>query len=321
MPQISLTSEIQEFLWRLKNGNFSARLSSPKDPGEESSPFISELNLLAKSLEDRCQVQSPSELDKVLESITSIASLDFAHSLPIQGDGGIMDALASGLNMLSEELSNALREKAALFQREQAARKRAEMANEMKDLFLAPLSHELRTPLTTILSWTQLIKKGVLDQKKTERGVTLIENSGRALSQLINDLMEVSRIHSGKLLMNRRLIQLSDSVQMAVDTISFAADERGIKIITSVARDLPLVFADPARLNQVILNLLNNAIKFSPRGSTVELRVDARETNHNMQCRIQVTDHGKGIDPAFLPNVFERFRQEDSSTTRSFGGL
>ncbi|MFP2900977.1 PAS domain S-box protein [Corallococcus sp. 4LFB] len=207
-------------------------------------------------------------------------------------------------------------EREALLSRESAARKEAEEANQLKDEFLATVSHELRTPLTAILGWVQLLRTGHLPESRRERALETMERNARAQGQLIEDLLDVSRIVSGKLKLDVAPVDLSRVVQQALESVRPAADARGIQVRATVEPSSS-VMGDTHRLQQVVWNLLSNAVKFTPRGGDVRLVVARR----NSSVELTVEDTGQGIPAAFLPHVFERFRQADSGTTRKTGGL
>jgi PAS domain S-box-containing protein len=201
--------------------------------------------------------------------------------------------------------------------REQAAREEAEAANRMKDEFLITLSHELRTPLNAIIGWASLLRQGHLAAGPMDKAIATIDRNARTLVQLIEDLLDVSRIITGKLRLDVRPVDLARVVDASVDIVRPAALAKGIRIDTIIGRDATGVTGDPARLQQVIWNLLSNAVKFTPGGGRVTVRVERADAD----VRVQIIDNGKGIEPAFLPHVFDRFRQADSTTTRSHGGL
>ncbi|HIK05897.1 MAG TPA: PAS domain S-box protein [Trichormus sp. M33_DOE_039] len=203
-----------------------------------------------------------------------------------------------------------------LFQ-ERLARREAEVANRIKDEFLAVLSHELRTPLNPILGWSKLLRSRQFDQSTVERALETIERNAKLQTQLIEDLLDVSRILQGKLTLNLCPVSIIMVVEAAVETVRLAAEAKSITIETVLDHNLGQVMGDPNRLQQVIWNLLSNAVKFTPTGGRVEIHLT--EVNHQVQ--IQVSDTGKGIAPDFLPYVFDYFRQADSTTTRKFGGL
>ena len=190
-------------------------------------------------------------------------------------------------------------------------------ANRMKDEFLSTLSHELRTPLNAILGWTQLLRMGKPSENELSRGLDVIERNVRAQTKLIEDLLDVSRITTGKLRLSVRPMSLGPVIEAAVDAVRPGAAAKGIRLDVDVSAPADQIYGDPDRLQQVVWNLLSNAVKFTPLDGRVEVGLDRVEG----QAQIRVTDSGQGIDPKFLPYVFDRFRQADSSSTRSHGGL
>ncbi|MFL6334963.1 MAG: PAS domain S-box protein [Pyrinomonadaceae bacterium] len=192
-----------------------------------------------------------------------------------------------------------------------------EQANRIKDEFLATLSHELRTPLTAILGWSRLLRSGQLDEAGRERAVQIIERNAEAQSKLIEDLLDVSRIITGKLRMEVQPVSLAPVVETVVNGLRPAAEAKRLRLDSVLEQTAGPVMGDPARLQQVVTNLLSNAIKFTPAGGRVEVRLEQSEA----RARIVVRDTGVGISPAALPHVFERFHQADSSNTREQGGL
>ncbi len=204
-----------------------------------------------------------------------------------------------------------------------AAREEADKANRGKDMFLATLSHELRTPLTSILSWAEMIGKGKLDSEKVNKGIKIIEESGKIQAQLINDLLDVSRIIAGKLSLELREVNPSTLIHGAIEAVRSTAELKSIQIETAFDSTIGTVMADPVRLQQVFWNLLTNAVKFSAPGSKVFIKLEKHKgkKDEHAQAMIQVVDSGKGIDPEFLPEIFNRFSQEDSSSIRVHGGL
>jgi PAS domain S-box-containing protein len=199
----------------------------------------------------------------------------------------------------------------------EAARSAAEAANRIKDEFLAVLSHELRTPLNPILGWAKLLRSRTFDQKTADRALETIERNAKLQIQLIEDLLDVSRILRGKLSLNVCPVALTTTIEAAMETVRLAAQAKSIQIQTVMDSSVGLVAGDPNRLQQVVWNLLSNAVKFTPDGGRVEVRLECVDS----QAQIQVIDTGKGISPDFLPHVFDYFRQSDSSITRVFGGL
>ncbi|HEY9812183.1 MAG TPA: PAS domain-containing protein [Candidatus Sericytochromatia bacterium] len=208
-------------------------------------------------------------------------------------------------------------ERKQLLEREQQARTQAETANRIKDEFLAVLSHELRSPLNPILGWTKLLRSRKFDQKTAERALEIIDRNANLQAQLIEDLLDVSRILRGKLTLKACPVNLAATIEAAIETVRLAAEAKSIHIQTIFPPSVVLVAGDSNRLQQVVWNLLTNAVKFTPIGGRVEIKLDCVES----QAQIQVTDTGKGINRDFLPHVFDYFRQENSSTTRIFGGL
>ena len=213
-------------------------------------------------------------------------------------------------------LHHAEEERRRLLAREQEARQEAQAANRAKDEFLATLSHELRTPLNAILGWTRLLASGHLDAANTKKAIEIIERNTRLQAQLIDDLLDVSRIITGKLRLNLQTTSIRTILGTAVDSVRPSADAKEIILESEYNADAQLV-CDVARMQQVIWNLLSNAIKFTPHGGRVRLS-DRREGSTIV---IVVADTGPGIDPDFLPHVFDRFRQQDGAMTRMHGGL
>ncbi|MEG4850773.1 response regulator [Microcoleus sp. B5-D4] len=201
--------------------------------------------------------------------------------------------------------------------REQVARQEAERANQMKDEFLAILSHELRTPLNAILGWSRLLRTKTFDQDTIEKALETIERNAKSQAQLIEDILDVSRILRGKLNLNKHPIRLESAIKLAIDSLQPLTEEKSIVIELTCSPNVGEVIGDPDRLQQIVWNLLSNAIKFSPQEGKVEVRLESVGD----EAHIQIIDSGIGIAPDFLPYVFDRFRQADSSTTRSYGGL
>lgn len=237
--------------------------------------------------------------------------------------------------------------------REQTARQEAEAANRMKDEFLAVLSHELRTPLTSMLGWSKILRAKKLDDKATSRALEAIERNAISQMQLIEDILDVSRIIRGQLRLNVSAVNLISVMEAALEAVRPLAEPKDIQLSTVLDTSVGSVYGDPARLQQIVWNLLTNAIKFTPKGGRVEVKLstyfgfsisdfglgadsenlDSSNTDENGNLRskipnpksqyaqIQVIDTGIGISSEFLPKVFERFRQADSTTTRSHNGL
>jgi PAS domain S-box-containing protein len=193
----------------------------------------------------------------------------------------------------------------------------AEESSRLKDEFLATLSHELRTPLNAILGWVHLLQGGTLAPERARQAIEVIGRNARLQTQLIEDILDVSRIITGKLELERVPVSLAQIAETAVAGVAPAADARGVRLEAHIAVDLPPIEADPKRLHQVLNNVLSNAIKFTPRGGSVALRCRVEDG----WMAIDVHDTGVGIAPDFLPYVFDRFRQADSRATREHGGL
>lgn len=217
---------------------------------------------------------------------------------------------------VEEKLRNSEERLASLLESERAARGEAERANRIKDEFLSTVSHELRTPLNSILGYSQLLLAGgnVVEQQE---GLSIIERNAKAQAKLIEDLLDMSRIISGKVRLEAKPVEVCPIVESAVATVQPAADAKGIRIQQILNPNTGPVFGDAARLQQVIWNLLTNAVKFTPKNGRVQITV-SRPSSH---VEIRVSDTGEGIKPEFLPHVFDRFRQADSGTTRRHGGL
>jgi len=204
-----------------------------------------------------------------------------------------------------------------LLLRAERARAEAEAANRIKDEFLATLSHELRTPLTSLLGWSSVLREAKRDEKVLTQGLEAIDRNARVQAQLIDDLLDVSRIVSGKLNLEVRPLDITSVARAAINVVRPAAEAKEISLDYRAEPGLGAISADSARLQQIIWNLLSNAVKFTPHGGKICVRVE----QDGSDARVTVKDTGQGIEPEFLPRVFDRFLQADSSTTRSFGGL
>jgi signal transduction histidine kinase/DNA-binding response OmpR family regulator len=224
---------------------------------------------------------------------------------------------ATELQQEVAERKQAEEERARLLIREQAARAEAERANRTKDEFLATLSHELRTPLTAILGWTHLIRGGNLDTSMMARALETIERNARSQSQLIDDLLDVSRIITGKLSLDFHPVEVSSIIEATIDTVRPMAEAKSIRVQPLLKTSHCMVSGDPARLQQVVWNLFSNAVKFTPEGGHVEVGLMCDDRH----VELEVRDTGQGISAEFLPYIFDRFRQADGTTTRKHGGL
>jgi len=221
------------------------------------------------------------------------------------------------LQLVADRIALAI-DNARLFEEERTARLEAEAASRAKDEFLTTISHELRTPLTPIIGWIHMIRNGILPDKEMTHGLSVIEKNSYALKRLINDLLDMSAILSGKMRMEELPVSLEQVVREAVETVRPFADTRNIDLVVTFHDwQNEIVSGDRARLVQVFWNLLHNAIKFSPVGAVVEVEAEADEK----ETTVRIKDAGLGISSDFLPFVFERFRQADGSKTRSYSGL
>jgi PAS domain S-box-containing protein len=272
-----------------------------------------EIRRLNAELEDRVQ-QRTQELEDAVERLREEVAQRIAAEQRLNQYAQDLESANQALQQALEAARVADRDK---LECERVARLEAEKANQMKDEFLAMLSHELRTPLNAMLGWTQLIRKKILAPKETERAMEIIERNARFQEQLVSDLLDMSRIISGKLRLELKRIELRDVVESAVDMVRPAAASKGVRLESAIELRREDIDADPNRLHQVVWNLISNAIKFTPKGGRVDLAARCVDSN----IEIQVRDTGIGIKPEFLPHVFDRFRQADASLTRREGGL
>ena len=245
------------------------------------------------------------------------------HRIPIEDSGApIKDVDGKMIGVIvvfhdTTERRRAEQEREALLRSEQEARREAEAADRLKDEFLATVSHELRTPLSAILGWSAMLNLGDIDPETQANALKVIERNARSQASIIDDILDVSRIITGKLNIEQRTVDLASIIHSAVDTLHPAATAKGIKLTVAVEPTPGLVVGDPARLQQIVWNLVSNAIKFTPAEGRISVRLAQRDSH----LELGVADTGIGISTPFLPHVFERFRQADSSTTRSHGGL
>lgn len=208
-------------------------------------------------------------------------------------------------------------EREILLESERAARHQAERASASKDEFVAILSHELRSPLNAILGWTQMLRKGKSNPERLQYGLEIIERNTRTQAQLISDLLDINRIVSGKLNLDVKNVELDDIVRKVIESHTLLAEEKQIEILKSFDENGISARVDPARFQQILWNLLTNAVKFAPVGGRVEVLVEQADGF----AQISVSDNGEGIDPEVLPVIFDRYRQADSSSVRKHGGL
>lgn len=230
-------------------------------------------------------------------------------------DGTVIGASKILRDITREKQVEAERDR--LLTREKEARQQAEMASRAKDEFLGLLSHELRTPLNSILGWTRILSSHSLDEAAAAQALETIDRNAKLQARLIDDMLDVSRIISGKLRLDAQPVDLTSVINAAVETLRPAAEAKQIRLYVTLDFGTGSVLGDPVRLQQVVWNLVSNAVKFVPRAGSV--RVSLRRVNSHLE--IQVSDSGPGIDPEFLPYVFDRFRQADSTSNKKYAGL
>jgi PAS domain S-box-containing protein len=229
--------------------------------------------------------------------------------------GRVVGASKIARDITEQKRASAERER--LLEAERVARAEAERASRVKDDFVAMVSHELRTPLNAILGWTQLMTRTRNDPAVIARGLEIVARNTRLQAQLISDLLDISRIVSGKLQLDVRSVDFRAIVGQAIEPIDEEARAKGVEVVLDLREGTTLVSGDASRLQQIVWNLVSNAIKFTPRGGRVRVSLDFSSA----QARLEVADNGVGIRPEFLPHVFDRFHQADRSITRRFGGL
>jgi signal transduction histidine kinase len=259
-------------------------------------------------------------------TVLAVLAIDFFFQPPLyafelSGENAVNTVVfvlvALLISWIDDERKNALGERDRLLTSERAARAAAEDANRAKDTFLAMVTHELRAPLNTILGWTNLLAKGTLDAEKTAHAVRVIERGARVQAQLIEDLLDISRIRTGKFRVNPQPIELSAVIDAAVESIAPSIAAKQIKLHKDFAEEFGLISGDAERLQQVVWNLLSNAVKFTPENGQIEIRLE-RAHRH---ARLIVYDNGAGIRRDFLPFVFDSFRQSDETDRARHKGL
>lgn len=276
--------------------------------------------------------QHVDEEPRILEKIRRGETVDHYETVRRRKDGTAIDISLTvspirdeagkiiGASKIARDISAQKRaeaERDRLLGSEQDARRQAETANRMKDEFLATVSHELRTPLNAILGWARLVTSGRLDDETMTRAIKSIEQNAKAQAQLIEDLLDVSRIISGKLRLKAQPLEVPLIIEAAIDAVRPTADAKGVRLQVVLDPDAGPVSGDAGRLQQVVWNLLSNAIKFTPKGGRVQIRL----TRVDSHIQVDVSDTGQGIPNEFLPYVFDRFRQADGSASRLHGGL
>jgi len=316
---VDTCSSASEALKRIAETDYDAIVSDIKMPGMDGLALLSEIKVLRPST-PVLLITGHGEHDLTMQALRG-GAYDFIQK-PIDREY-FLAALTRAIQVrqMSREIEDqrtALERYAIELERTVELRTRElREASRIKDQFLATLSHELRAPLNSILGWAQLLRSQRLDEQTGERALRTIVRNTRSLAEIIDDLLDVSRIITGNLKLEARPIALVPIIEAAIDSISLAADAKRIDLNTCVDPAAGLVLGDPNRLQQVVWNLLSNAIKFTPAGGTVEVKLEKTPS----EARITVADTGEGISTAFLPYVFDRFRQADSTFTRKHGGL
>ena len=270
---------------------------------------------LQNQIQEVIQTRQPLKDETPYTSAFGTRAYEYIFVPVFDAEGAV--EMVAGLTRDITDRKQAEAEREKLLQQEQTAREAAETANRIKDEFLAVLSHELRSPLNPILGWSKLLQLNKLGPTKTASALASIERNALLQSQLIDDLLDTSRILSGKLSLNQMSVDLNMVISAALETVRLAAEAKSLQMETTFSPGIGMVMGDSGRLQQVIWNLLSNAVKFTPQGGQISVRLTQTKTHG----QIQVTDTGKGINPDFLPYVFEHFRQEDGAITRKFGGL
>lgn len=283
--------------------------------------------LIGRSLEEFAPIEAQATLQSMRDGMDSKGT--FEGTFPLRRENGTTVELDWHFSMDSDtdfRLATVVdatprltieSEREALLSSERAARATAERANRVKDEFLAMLSHELRTPLGAIVGWAHLLKMGKCGPEDVLEGAEVIERNAKVQTQLIADLLDVSRITSGKMQLEIQLLNPAEIVAAALDSVMSAAHAKRITLQRKLQEPIGLVLADSSRLQQVVWNLVNNAVKFTQSGGRVEVELRRSDS----QVEIEVQDNGRGISAEFLPHIFERFRQQDAGTRRDQGGL
>jgi PAS domain S-box-containing protein len=240
--------------------------------------------------------------------------------MPLRDDAGSLIGYAKVMRDFTERIC-AQQERDALLEREQKARAQAEAANRARDKFIGVISHELRSPLQTILGWVDLLCRGKLDSEMETRAIETIQRNAALQNRLINDLLDMTRIEAGTLFLNIAPVDLGSVVEALIDNVRPMADDKGVRLQTVVAPGMEPVPGDAERLQQVATNLVSNAIKFTPAGGQVEVRVARSRTGTTAEAILEVADTGIGINPEFLPQIFDAYTQAGSESGNQHSGL
>ncbi len=301
---------------KLDGGNFMVDTAEPSRDWLHKYIHPDDQAQVLESISTAIETKQLLELEHRVQCIDGTVGWTYSRVVPLlDSAGNIVEWFGEARDISDRKRIEVEREQ--ILQRERAARETAERANRVKDEFLAVLSHELRSPLNPILGWTQLLRNGKLDATRQAKALKTIERNAKLQSQLIEDLLDISRIMQGKLTLTAGPVSLAGVIAAALETVQLAAEAKQIEITLDLDSAVTPISGDAARLQQVVWNLLTNAVKFTPAGGQVI--VELKQLDRLAQIRI--TDPGKGMQPEFLPDGFEYFRQEDGSTTRKFGGL
>jgi signal transduction histidine kinase/ActR/RegA family two-component response regulator len=324
-PRLRIFGEMVALLWAEGNHDAAIRLEGLWNDLHRTCTFMLFCaypiqgfggELLAGGLGEVCTAHS-----RVIpaESYSALASPDerLRTIIQLQQKARTLQAEVAERKQAEDALRSLLGEYRQLLVREQMARAEAEDANRLKDEFLATVSHELRTPLNAIIGWSHMIRHARLDETTVARAVETIERNAKSQAQLVEDLLDVSRVVTGKLRLNIEPVDAASVINAAIDSVQLAAESKGIRLAVTLDPSARRVAGDPARLQQVVWNLLSNAIKFTPADGRVEVRL----ARSGPETTITVSDTGAGISADFLPFIFDRFRQADGSSTRRHGGL
>ena len=281
--------------------------------------------IVGKSIRTIIPAELQGEEDIVLEKIRAGEKVDHYETVRQRKDGTRLNVSltvspihdASGIVIGASKIARDVTDRAMMERENARLFEEAQQANRIKDEFLAVLSHELRTPLNAIVGYSRLMRGNMLPPDQVTRAIETLERNARWLTQIVDDVLDISRIVSGKIRLDVQAVELASVLDNAVATVQPAADAKGVRLLSLIDPRIGPVSGDPDRLQQVVWNLLTNSVKFTPKGGRVQIRLE----RVNSHIEIVVSDTGIGISKEFLPYVFDRFRQADSGSTRKTGGL
>ncbi|MFY9557398.1 MAG: ATP-binding protein [Blastocatellia bacterium] len=323
--RVRIFGEMVALLWAEGNYDAAIRLEQLWNELKKTQPFMLFCGYPMHSLSGQALAQPLSdtcaEHSRIIPAESYTALTDTGDRLRVilelQQKARSLEAEIAERKQVEETLRGVKDELERMLTSEQIARSEAEAANRMKDEFLATVSHELRTPLSAIMGWSHVLRSGRVDQATAARAVETIERNARIQAQLIEDILDVSRVITGKLRLNITQVDVASVINAAIDSVQLAAESKGIQLEVRLDPSARHVSGDSGRLQQIVWNLLSNAIKFTPSGGRVEVRLEHVDSD----IQIRVSDTGQGISPDFLPFIFDRFRQADGTSTRRHGGL